>query len=122
MYAFGVALALAFFLRIDLARSLFIVALPVGIVLLLISRWAWRQWLRRQQRHARFVHRAIVIGERAKVAHVVSTIQGSEGTGLAIVGAVTARGTRLAIETIPVLGTYDEAERIVDSVKPERNR
>lgn len=117
--AFGLVLAAAFFFRIDLARSLFLVALPAGVVFLIASRWLWRQWLRRQQRRARYVHRAIVIGERAKIEHVIRMIYTTEGTGIAIVGAVTARGTRSAIGDVPVLGTYDQTEDVVDSVRAD---
>lgn len=119
VFAFGLVLAAAFFFRIDLARSLFLVALPAGVVFLIASRWLWRQWLRRQQRRARYVHRAIVIGERAKIEHVIRMIYTTEGTGIAIVGAVTARGTRSAIGDVPVLGTYDQTEDVVDSVRAD---
>jgi len=119
VFAFGVILAASFFLRIDMARSLFLLALPVGTALLILSRWTWRQWLRRQQRHARYVHRAVVIGSVAKVSHVVRMISTTEGTGIAIVGAITDARLGSSIGRVPVLGTLEETERVVDSVRAD---
>ncbi|MFT4305508.1 MAG: sugar transferase [Microbacterium sp.] len=108
--AWASVLAIAFFLQMDLARSLFLIALPFGVVLLMLSRWTWRQWLRRQQRHRSFVHRAVVIGEQGKIAHVTHMIDRSEGTGLHLVGAITAGGERnLSISGLPVVGAYGDA-------------
>lgn len=119
VFAFGLILAACFFLRIDLARSMFILALPVGAVLLLFSRWVWRQWLRRQQRHARYVHRAVVLGSPAKVAHVVRMIHTTEGTGIALVGAVTEGLAPTQIGHVPVLGGFEDTEAVVDSVRAD---
>lgn len=48
--AFGL-LAIAFvILKLDVARGYFILALPIGIVGLLASRWLWRLWLARRRR------------------------------------------------------------------------
>lgn len=119
LLAFGLALVIAFFLRIDLARSLFVLALPIGAVLLIVSRSLWRRWLHRRQLQGKDVHRAVVIGERAKVGHVIRSIQRASRAGYHIVGAVTERGTRAEIESVPVLGSYAEAEQTVDSVKAD---
>lgn len=120
LWPFGIALAVAFFARVDLPRSVFFIALPVGVLALLCSRWSWRQWLRRQQRSNRYVNRAVVIGERAKIAHVSEVIARTEGTGMQIVGAVTERGTATAIgRGVPVIGTYANAEEAVDAVRAD---
>lgn len=117
--AFGTALVLAFFLRIDLARSLFLLALPIGAVLLIVSRSLWRRWLHRRQLRGTDVHRAVVIGEREKVGHIIRSINRASRAGIRIVGAVTERGTRTEIESVPVLGSYSEAEQTVDAVRAD---
>lgn len=113
--AFVLFMALAFFLEADLARSLFLVAAPVGIVLLLLSRWLWRQWLRARQRRGRDLHRAIVVGERTKVAHVMAVMQRTPGTGYELVGAITSHGgSQGPICGVPVLGDYEDAVAVMD--------
>lgn len=114
-FVFAVSISLAFFLRMDVARTLFLVALPVGLVALLASRWGWRQWLRRRQKEGRYVYRAVVLGERAKLDHIVAQIRNTHGTGFAIVGAITPHGTRAAVNGVPVLAAIADAERALDA-------
>lgn len=113
-FVFAVSISLAFFLRMDVARTLFLVALPVGLVALLVSRWGWRQWLRRRQKDGRYVYRAVVLGERAKLDHIVRQIRNTHGTGFAVVGAITPNGTRTAVNGVPVLAAIADAERALD--------
>ncbi|QKJ20346.1 sugar transferase [Microbacterium hominis] len=106
-----------FFVRADLSRALFITAAPIGLGLLVFSRWLWRQWLRRNQRRGAFLDSAVVIGDRAKVAHIVQVIERTEGTGYAIVGAITSRGTQSRIAgSIDVIGDYAHAIEAIDRV------
>jgi exopolysaccharide biosynthesis polyprenyl glycosylphosphotransferase len=113
---FALLLGVAFFLRIDLARSIFFVALPVGLVLLIVSRWAWRQWLRARQRSREYVYRAVVIGDASKVAHVISSIRRTEGTGFDIVGALTDSFGSPTISGVPIIGSYHDSARAMDAV------
>lgn len=113
---FAITVSLAFFLRIDISRALLVLALPIGTLLLLLSRWGWRQWLRRRQKEGDFVYRAVVLGERAKLDHIVAQIRSTHGTGFEIVGAVTPRGTREPVQGVPVLGTIAEVEHVIDGV------
>lgn len=114
---FGLFAIAAFLLRIELARGYFLTALPVGLALLLVSRWLWRQWLRRQQLNSRYVSRALLLGERIKSAHVAKTIQRTPGTGLLLVGALTRSGTtsKGSVEGVEVLGEYSDLLAAADS-------
>lgn len=69
-YAFGATAIGAFLLEVSLSRTYFLVALPTGLVLLLLSRWVWRQWLVAQRRRGRFVDRALVVGRYADIAYL----------------------------------------------------
>ncbi len=113
---FGVFAIVAFLLRLELARGYFLTALPFGLILLLASRWAWRQWLRKRQARGRFVSRAILLGEAQKSIHVATTIQRTPGTGLHLVGAVTRLGSSelSKIKGMPVLGDYADLLSVVD--------
>ena len=115
-FVFAIVVIIAFFLRIEVARALFLIALPVGLAGLLLGRWGWRQWLRNRQRAGAFVYRAVVLGDGAKIEHIIKQIRSTPGTGYVIVGAITPRGTSIAIDDIPVLGALDEAERAFDGV------
>lgn len=86
-FAFGV-LAIAFVvfqwqgLRVQL-----MVALPIGLLLLLIGRWRWRRWLRGQRRFGHYASRTIVVGTRVDVEYVLRRIERDGGQGFIVVGA-----------------------------------
>lgn len=111
-------MAFAFFFKIELARTLFLVAFPVGTVLLLLSRWVWRQWLRHVQRKGENVHKAIVIGEPKKAAHVIATLQSTPGTGMTILGAITEPATD-ELAGVQVYGPYRDLEAVVDRLRAD---
>lgn len=113
MSAFVIVMAVSFFFRVDLARSLFVIAFPVGLLLLLGSRWLWRQWLRRQQRNGSYVHRAFVIGEKRKIQHIIGTLQNTMGTGIEVIGAVTEPAVG-QVAGIDIYGPYRSLEAGVD--------
>lgn len=113
-FVFAVIITIAFFLRIEVARALFLVVLPMGLAGLLLGRWAWRQWLRQRQRSGSFVYRAVVLGEGAKLDHIIKQIRGTAGSGYVIVGAITPGATGIGIKDVPVLGAFDQAEEAID--------
>ncbi|MER7796505.1 sugar transferase [Microbacterium sp. NPDC096154] len=117
LIVFCLVIAVAFLLRIDLARSLFLFAAPLGMLLLLFSRWLWRQWLRSRQRRAEYVHNVVVLGERTNALHIARMIRSTPDTGLNIIGAITKRGRQEPIDSdIPVVGSYDDALNAVERV------
>jgi exopolysaccharide biosynthesis polyprenyl glycosylphosphotransferase len=106
---FAVLAILAFLSHSEIARGYLFVALPLGLGLLLTSRWLWRNWLARRRRmFGSYSYRAILMGERGKSMHVANQIIRDGGAGLVIVGAVTESGTtdRPLVPGIPVLGDY----------------
>ena len=114
---FLTALAVAFFFKAELARSLFLTAAPLGVALLLISRWGWRQWLRRKQLTGAYTHRAVIIGDPSKVSHIAEVIGGSVGTGFQIVGAITKTFKQEStLDGIDVIGDYAHAVAAIDKV------
>ncbi len=115
-FAFAVIVIVAFFLRIEVARTLFLWVIPVGLGGLLFGRWWSRQWLRGRQQAGDFVYRAVVLGDRAKIAHIIKQIRGTHGTGYLIVGAVTPGGADTAIADVPVLAPLHEAEKAIDEI------
>lgn len=113
---FVIALAFAFFFRIELARTVFLVVLPLGVVVLIVARWLSRQWLRSQQRRERFMHRTVVIGELRKSAHIIKTLHSTPGTGVKIVGLLTEYADGPTVEDVPVIGRFRDLERVAQQL------
>ncbi|WP_307812137.1 sugar transferase [Lacisediminihabitans changchengi] len=118
---FGIFAIVAFLLRIDLARGYFLTALPIGVFLLLWTRWAWRQWLRREQARGLHVSRAIVVGERVKSENVTATIRRAQGSGINVVGALTRDGSvdKPFFGGVPVLGKYADILVALEEVQAD---
>ncbi len=112
---FAFCVSLAFFLRMDVARTLFLVAMPLGMVALVFTRWVWRQWLRGQQRNAKYVYRALVLGEPLKAAHVINSIRREPGSGFDIVGVISTGKVGTMIKSVPVVGGFAHVVHAMDA-------
>ncbi|SDT34020.1 sugar transferase [Microterricola viridarii] len=113
---FGLLAIVAFLLGVELGRGYFLTALPLGLFLLLVSRWLWRQWLRNQQREGNYLSRALLIGQRLKSEHVARTVSERRESGIIAIGALTKLGHTEddIMPGVPVLGTYKELLPVID--------
>jgi exopolysaccharide biosynthesis polyprenyl glycosylphosphotransferase len=108
---FGIVAILAFLLKIELARGYLAVALPLGVILLVGSRWIWRRWLVQQRSQGRLISDVLVVGSHHAAASMANTLERSQGAGYRVVGVCvpgwgTGRGDTLKIEShvVPILG------------------
>ncbi|WP_336645742.1 sugar transferase [Microbacterium sp. USHLN186] len=89
-------------------QLLLLVALPLGLGLLMLSRWSWRRWLVQQRNQGSYTSRTLVVGERDDVEYVVDSLSRSNSAGLRIVGVTlldgNARELVVGDGAYPVLG------------------
>ncbi len=91
---FGLLAIAAFLLHVDLARGYVLIAFPVGILVLLLSRWIWRQWLVAERKHGGYSARVLLVGSTASVLHIGRELARTPEAGYRVVGATVADGTR----------------------------
>ncbi|WP_353809040.1 sugar transferase [Agromyces sp. SYSU T00194] len=105
---FGVLAIVAYLLQSQLGRGYVLIALPGGVLLLIASRWCWRQWLVRQRARGAYSRRVLLVGERAKSVHVAEQMGRAPTGGFRIVGAVTDHGSvdQDLVRGVPVLGDF----------------
>ncbi|WP_051053768.1 sugar transferase [Leucobacter salsicius] len=114
-------------------RVLLFAALPIGLAGLLISRWGWRRWLRRQRSDGEYCSRVLVVGSQRDVAYVVTSL-GAEDSGFHIVGAILIDTDKKSaatphgwlpfhdsIERVREAAAALEADTIVIATKPEND-
>jgi exopolysaccharide biosynthesis polyprenyl glycosylphosphotransferase len=82
---FGLVAITAFLLKIDLARGYVLLAFPAGIVVLLFTRWLWRQWLSVQRSRGRFTSRLILVGTSSSNNIIWSELQRVREAGYDVV-------------------------------------
>lgn len=98
---FGLLAILAFAMRWEISRGYLLMALPLGLGLLLISRWLWRRQLNSRRRRGRWRHRSVVVGEASKVAHVAAQIRRAGGaTGITVTETITHCSVAGIVDTV----------------------
>jgi exopolysaccharide biosynthesis polyprenyl glycosylphosphotransferase len=87
---FGVLAILAFLLHIDPARSYVLLAFPLGVIALVLSRWIWRQWLRHERARGGYSARVVLVGSRDSVVTIAREL-----------GRMPSAGYRVVVACIP---------------------
>jgi exopolysaccharide biosynthesis polyprenyl glycosylphosphotransferase len=97
--------------EIELARGYLAVALPLGLLLLMLSRRLWRRWLLLQRTRGRLISTVLVVGSHSTATTMANTFEQSPSAGYRVVGVCVpgwgkVQGDWLEIENhaVPVLG------------------
>lgn len=118
---FGGLALIAYLVAIDGLRGFIVVALPAGVLGLVVNRWLCRCWLVAQRRHGKMSNRVVLVGSESSISRTASDLRRAPSAGLHVVGACTASG-KVADEIpglpgIPVSGSLD---RLVDALTATR--
>jgi exopolysaccharide biosynthesis polyprenyl glycosylphosphotransferase len=116
---FGIFAIIVYLAQAQVGRRYLLIALPIGLILLLLNRWSSRRWLIKKRANGEYMYRVLLLGHRTKVEHVAESIQRARSTGLQVVGAVTKGGAVAGdlAEGVPVLGEFGDVLRVVDEAK-----
>ena len=98
-------LSLAF--KLDLARIMVAITIPLAAVLTLAVHFVARRWLHRRRARGECMQRVLVVGLEPQVADLVRHFRRASHAGLTVVGACTPGGEHVVEvdgTTVPVLG------------------
>ena len=109
---FGLSAILMVILKVDIARGFYLVAFPLGLVLLLCGRRVWRGWLASQRRVGRYTSAAVVVGPLLDVRRVLASLAQSH-SAYRVIGVVLdddriETTVTTGSGTIPVVGSIDD--------------
>ncbi|MEF2977458.1 sugar transferase [Subtercola sp. YIM 133946] len=110
---FGIFAIIAFLFQIDFSRGFFVVALPLGLAALLISRNVWRRWLTRHRRKGDFSAQVLLVGSEVSVLHTARELAKHPEAGYNVVGACVPSGKiadYLEGTSIPIAGNVGRVE------------
>ena len=117
---FGTVAIISMLFKLELARGYLMVALPLGVLVLLASRWVARRIVvRLRKRHGRCVTRLLVVGSPQAVRDLTLGLSREPWSGYDVVGAcVPGQHSRdgiavLGCGTVPVLGNEGSVSRAV---------
>lgn len=126
-----VAIALFSYLtKAEIARGYLLLAMPIGLITLLVGRWLWRQVLVRQRAAGRYSESAVIVGSVKSANELATKLVAHNELGLRVVGAFLSQHTvplsasqQLTLTTggIPIWGGIDDLiptirERRIDGV------
>ncbi|WP_460802429.1 sugar transferase [Microbacterium sp. GXF6406] len=130
--AFGSVAIVGILAEWDGLRPLLVIALPTGMLGLLVARWSWRRWLQRRRLEGSYASRTLVVGDGDDVEYVISSLRTSGENGYNVVGTtlldrnareITVDGARYAVlgnvENVAVVAEEIGADTIIVASRPE---
>jgi len=116
---FGLVAIVSFLFQIEFARGYILIAFPLGLVVLIFSRWIWRIWLGAQRSDGKYSSRVLLVGSLDSVVHLARELARQSAAGYLVVGACIPGGTttpRLPGSTIPVFEDIDKLQDAMTAV------
>ena len=109
---FGVLAAVSYVLRLDVARGYVAMALPAGMIGLLLSRWFWRRWLTLHRVQGLMSASVLVVGDHDHLVNLIRALNSVPEAGYQVVAACCDEPDRSNFGQVPVLGNESEAAEI----------
>lgn len=111
---FGLIAIVAFLMKAEVARGYLLLSLPVGVVMLILVRWLWRQWLVSHRRSGSYSDLVLLVGSPVSVVAIAGELRRSSSAGYKVVGACVPGGhpgESVDNGAVPVLGSIDDIEQ-----------
>ncbi|WP_448811964.1 sugar transferase [Agromyces bauzanensis] len=116
---FGLIAIVMFLLKSELGRGYFLTALPLGLVALLIGRFAMRTRLSSRRARGEFRTRVVLVGDPVKTEHLAEGLRRDPSSGFEVVGAVTP-GSASAAKVGGGVAVIGEVDQLLDVVQQQR--
>jgi exopolysaccharide biosynthesis polyprenyl glycosylphosphotransferase len=109
---FAVVAIVSFVLRLQLARGYVAIALPAGMIGLLVSRQLWRKWLTLRRTQGQMSGSVLVVGGHEHLVSLIRALESVPSAGYRVVAACCSDADQPYIGQIPVVGDESEAAEI----------
>ena len=110
---FGLVAIIAFLFKIDFARGYVLMAFPLGVLVLIFSRWMWRQWLNVQRQKGEYSSRVLLVGSMDSTNHLARELARLPTAGYFVVGACVPNGATTGLlgqTNVPVFVNIDRLD------------
>lgn len=116
LWLFGGIAIFSYVLQLETARGYVAVALPLGIISLLIARWTLRVNLVAARRRGRGVQRLLLIGSTNSIAHLQRQLGAHLEAGYLPVAAFVPTSGDSATGSLPSLGHGNKVEDVLAAI------
>jgi exopolysaccharide biosynthesis polyprenyl glycosylphosphotransferase len=121
LWLFGLVAIFSYVLRFDTARGYVGIALPVGLLGLILARYLFRQHLNVRRQGGESMSRLLILGGPSAVAHLASSLVRAKHAGYLPVAAYTPGAQEhqplQPISGLPVLGKEAAVDSILDAIQ-----
>jgi FlaA1/EpsC-like NDP-sugar epimerase len=121
LWLFGLVAIFSYVLRFDTARGYVGIALPVGLLGLILARYLFRQHLNVHRQGGESMSRLLILGGPSAVAHLASSLVRAKHAGYLPVAAYTPGAQEnqplQPISGLPVLGKEAAVDSILDAIQ-----
>ncbi|QDG68091.1 sugar transferase [Pseudarthrobacter sp. NIBRBAC000502772] len=121
LWLFGIIAIVSYVFRIDTARGYVGLALPVGLLGLLLGRWLIRQHLSIKRGQGRSMSRLLLLGGPGAVAHLAASLHGAKHAGYLPVAAYIPgadAGTSVEPQSgLRIVGNKSDPQSIVNALE-----
>lgn len=108
---------IGYIFQVTAPRSYVLVAVPLGTVLLVLSRWSWRQWLLVSRQNGRMTTSVVAVGSENSMRELIHNLHSAAHTGYRIVGVCpTSPSVWSSIDGIPILGNVSDVVKCTHDI------
>lgn len=116
LWLFGGLAVVSYVFQLQTARGYVSVALPLGVVLLLVVRLLQRRYLHLSRLQGENLHRVLLIGAPNNVDHLYGRLTQHIVSGYKPVAALLTDSSNTVREDLRVLGTTPDVDMVLDSI------
>jgi len=116
LWLFGMLAVVSYVLRLDVARGYVAMALPAGMIGLLVSRWLWRTWLTLHRAQGLLSASVLAVGDQEHLEGLIRALNSVPEAGYRVVAACCGDADRSSFGPIPVLGDESQAAEIARQI------
>ena len=109
---FAMVAIVGFVLRLDVARGYVAIAMPVGVISLLLARWLWRKWLTMHRAQGHMSGSVLVVGGHEHLVDLIGALASVPSAGYRVVAACCSDADQSHICGVPVVGRESDAAEV----------
>ncbi len=121
LWLFGLIAIFSYVFRVETARGYVGIALPVGLVGLILARWLLRQHLSVKRQSGSSMSRVMIVGGRSAVDHLTASLSRAKHAGYHPVAAYIPGSMPTNTSTtdldLPILGHEPKTEPILNAIE-----
>jgi exopolysaccharide biosynthesis polyprenyl glycosylphosphotransferase len=114
---FGLVAIVSFLFQIEFARGYILIAFPLGLIVLMFSRWIWRIWLGAQRLDGKYSSRVLLVGSKDSAAHLARELARQSAAGYLVVGACIPGGTGLQHLLGTAVPVFDDLSQLQSAMR-----